>query len=512
MGFERLARPVLLVSVLVILCLVFSPTAVGQTPKRGGTVVVGYQRDVLNIDPHQWTANVTRKVMLNVYEGLIWKNTKFQVEPRLAESWEISPDNLTVTFHLRRGVKFHNGREMVADDVKYSIERVMDPKTGSQVLPDMECVKEVKVLDKYTVKVIFKRPSARAVELFDGDWCAIVPREEVEKHGDLNQFACGTGPFRLKERVSMQKVVLERNEDYYEKGLPYLDQVIFKIIPEEFSIIADLKAGNTDLTFVCPTEMQGDLKKTPGIIYEETPSSSVSFMAMNTRVAPFNDVRVRQAVAYAVDVKQAVDAAFQGLAEPATSLVPKVGPIKIQASWPYKRDVKKAKALLAAAGYPNGVEFTLNALGTAQTTRIMAEVLQGQLAEAGIKMNIVYTEPGIYEEKVVRKHDFQAATDGTSEYPDPDVKLYIRLHSGSQTNISGYSNRKVDELLELGRSTLDPEKRRAIYQECIDLVNSEVPILPLAATKFYVFYRDRLKGFVIDPVTMLYFKTVWVEK
>lgn len=499
------------VAMTAMLVIMASAGGASQAPKRGGTLYVAYQRDVLNIDPHQWTANVTRKVMLNVYEGLIWKNTEFQVEPRLAERWTVSPDNLVYTFYLRKGVKFHNGREMTADDVKFSIDRVRDPKTGSQVYPDMKCVKEVKVIDKYTVQVVFHTVNARALELFDSDWCAIVPREEVEKHKDLNQYACGTGPFKLKERVSMQRVVLERNNDYYEKGLPYLDQVVFKIIPEEFSIVADLKAGNTDLTFVVPSEMHDDLKRTKGINYLETPSSMVQFMALNTRVKPFDDVRVRQAVAYAIDMKEAVDAAFRGVASVATSLVPEVGPVRIPGVQPYQRDVKKAKQLLAQAGYPSGVRFTLNALGTAETTRIMTQVMQAHLAEAGIQMDIVYTEPGIYEEKVVRKHDFQAATDGTSEYPDPDVKLYIRLHSDSQTNISGYSNSEVNRLLDLGRITVDPVARAAIYQQIVETVHRDVPILPLAAPKFYVYLRDRVKGFVIDPVTMLYFKNVWVE-
>lgn len=500
-----------LVAITAMLVSVISTGSVAQAPKRGGTLYVAYQRDVLNIDPHQWTANVTRKVMLNVYEGLIWKNTKFQVEPRLAERWTVSPDNLVYTFYLRKGVKFHNGREMTADDVKFSIDRVRDPKTGSQVFPDMKCIEEVKVIDKYTVQVIFNEVNARALELFDSDWCAIIPKEEVEKHGDLNQYACGTGPFRLKERVSMQRVVLERNNDYYEEGLPYLDQVVFKIIPEEFSIVADLKAGNTDLTFVVPADMQEDLKQTKGINYIETPSSQVYFMALNNRAKPFDDVRVRQAVACAIDMQEVVEAGFRGLASVATSLVPEVGPVKLPGVPPYQRDVGKAKQLLAQAGYPNGVKFTLNALGTAEFIRVMTQVMQAQLAEAGIDMEIVYTEPGIYEEKVVRKHDFQAAIDGTSEYPDPDVKLYIRLYSDSQTNISGYSNPEVDRMLDLGRTTVDPTARADLYQQIVEIVHRDVPILPLAAPKFYVYLRDRVNGFVIDPVTMLYFKNVWVD-
>ncbi len=481
-----------------------------QTPRRGGTLVVAFQRDVLNIDPHMWTANATRKVMVNVYEGLTGRDSKLQITPQLAESWTISRDGKTYTFKLRKGVKFHNGREMVAEDVKYSYDRILNPKTGSQVRPDFEVIDQISTPDKYTVVITLKRPYARFLGMLDGDWAAIVPKEAVEKNGDLNTVAVGTGPFKFASRVANQQVTLERNPDYYEPGKPYLDKVVIKIIPDEFAVMADLKAGNTDVIWTVPIQMFDDLKKTAGIRYVDTPSSIVQFMYLNTRREPFNKVQARQALAYAIDKPKIVQAAFQSIGKPVASLVPSTSPLPVTVQ-DHEYNPDKAKALLREAGYPNGFSFTLNVLGSAATAKAIAETMQAQLKQLGITMNIVYTEPGIYEEQVVRKHDFQAATDGTSEHPDPDVKLYIRLHSKGGTNLAGYANPQVDALLDQGRQQMDPKQRAATYLKALGMIVQDVPVVSFAELKFFVFERDRVQGFELEPLTMFFFKNTWLQ-
>ncbi len=497
----------LLVPLLAVVVALVAP-ATGQT--RGGTLVVGFQRDVLNIDPHMWTANVTRKVMVNVYEGLTGRDARLQVTPQLAESWAISPDGKRYTFKLRKGVKFHNGRELVAEDVKYSYERILNPKTGSQVRPDFEVIDQIAAPDRSTVVITLRRPHARFLGMLDGDWAAIVPREEVEKHGDLNTQPVGTGPFKFAGRAANQQVTLERNPDYYEAGKPYLDKVVFKIIPDEFALMADLKAGNTDLVFAAPTQMLEDLKKAPGIRYLETPSSIVSFMYLNTQREPFNKPAARQALAHAIDKPRIVQAAYQAIGRPVASLVPSTSPVKVTVP-ELAFDPDRAKALLREAGYPNGYSFTLNVLGSAATAKAIAETMQAQLKQVGITMNIVYTEPGIYEEQVVRKKEFQAATDGTSEHPDPDVKLYIRLHSKGGTNLAGYSNPQVDALLDQGRQQMDPAQRAASYSKALALIAGDVPVVTFAELKFYVLVRERVQGLELDPLTMFFFKSTQVR-
>ncbi|HEV8306404.1 MAG TPA: ABC transporter substrate-binding protein [Methylomirabilota bacterium] len=495
---------------LVLAAAVVLLPAGGRAQTRGGALVVGFQRDVLNIDPHMWTANATRKVMVNVYEGLTGRDAKLNVTPQLAESWTISPDGKRYTFKLRKGVKFHNGREMVGEDVKYSYERILNPKTGSQVRPDFEVIDQIGVPDKATVVIVLKRPYARFLGMLDGDWAAIVPREEVEKYGDLNAHPVGTGPFRFASRAANQHVTLERNPDYYEPGKPYLDKVVFKIIPDEFALMADLKAGSTDLVFTAPTQMLDELKKTPGVSYLEAPSSIVTFMYLNTQREPFSKLAARQALAAAIDKATIVRAAYQAIGQPVASLVPSTSPVKVTvADAPHGLD--RARALLREAGYPNGYTFTLNVLGSAATSKAIAETMQAQLKQAGITMNIVYTEPGIYEEQVVRKHDFQAATDGTSEHPDPDVKLYIRLHSKGGTNLAGYANPQVDALLDQGRQQMDPAQRAATYSKALAQIVTDVPVVAFAELKFYVFVRDRVQGFEIDPLTMFFFKNTRVR-
>jgi peptide/nickel transport system substrate-binding protein len=399
---------------------------------------------------------------------------------------------------------------MVGEDVKYSYERILNPKTGSQVRPDFEVIDQIGVPDKATVVIVLKRPYARFLGMLDGDWAAIVPREEVEKYGDLNAHPVGTGPFRFASRAANQHVTLERNPDYYEPGKPYLDKVVFKIIPDEFALMADLKAGSTDLVFTAPTQMLDELKKTPGVSYLEAPSSIVTFMYLNTQREPFSKLAARQALAAAIDKATIVRAAYQAIGQPVASLVPSTSPVKVTvADAPHGLD--RARALLREAGYPNGYTFTLNVLGSAATSKAIAETMQAQLKQAGITMNIVYTEPGIYEEQVVRKHDFQAATDGTSEHPDPDVKLYIRLHSKGGTNLAGYANPQVDALLDQGRQQMDPAQRAATYSKALAQIVTDVPVVAFAELKFYVFVRDRVQGFEIDPLTMFFFKNTRVR-
>ena len=508
-GVMRRKRSVAVVAGLLAMVPLVGP-AEAQAPQRGGTLVVGFQRDVLNIDPHMWTANATRKVMVNVYEGLTGRDAKLNVTPQLAESWTVSPDGKTYTFKLRKGVKFHNGRELTAEDVKYSYERILNPKTGSQVRPDFEVIEAIATPDKATVVLTLKRPYARLVGMLDGDWAGIVPREEVEKRGDLNAVAVGTGPFRLASRVANQQLVLERNPDYYEAGKPYLDKIVFKIIPDEFALMADLRAGNTDLVFTVPTQMLPDLKQAPGIRYLETPSSIVTFMYLNTQREPFSKLAARQALTAAIDKATIVQAAYQAIGRPVASLVPSTSPVRVTVPAD-EYNPEKAKTLLREAGYPSGYTFTLNVLGSAATAKAIAETMQAQLKQAGITMNIVYTEPGIYEEQVVRKREFQAATDGTSEHPDPDVKLYIRLHSKGGTNLAGYANPQVDALLDQGRQQLDPAQRAATYSRALAQIHQDVPVVPFAELRFFVLTRDRVQGFELDPLTMFFFKNAWVR-
>jgi len=492
--------------------LASSATAIEPTkPIYGGTLVIGMDRDVLNIDPHQWTANATRKVMLNVYEGLVRQNEHLQIVPQLARSWEISEDGLVYTFHLVQGARFHNGREFVADDVKYSIERIQDPKTGHPYIEDYQIITDVTVIDDYTVQIKFARPCARGLQLLAGNWCAIVPKEVVEQYGDLNAHPCGTGPFVFKERVAEDHVTLVAFKDYYEKGIPYLDKVIFKVIPEEFSRMADLKAGNIDVLYGVSPEIVATLKKDPNVNYLECSSSNVAFLYLHTQVPPFDDVRVRQAVNYGINREELVTALFGGLASPIAQLVPPNSPVPVKQIEPIY-DPDKAKALLAEAGYPNGgVRVTFDAPVFSKLYKELGDLIQLQLMQVGFDVKMSHIDPGTYEEKVIRNKDFQMSLDGTSEHPDPDVKLYVRAHTGAVTNIAEYSNPIVDELLERGRIVTDVNARAEIYNEVMAILYEEAPIIPLLNTKWYLFVRKRVHNMPLDGLTMLQLREVWVE-
>lgn len=507
-GFNTLVVLVVFVFAICFSTLVLS----ADEPTHGETLVVATDRDILNIDPHQWTANATRKVMLNVYEGLVRQDEQLNIIPQLAKSWEISEDGVVYTFHLKQGVKFHNGREFVADDVKYSIERILKPETGHPYIEDYRSIKNIEIVDKYTIRIEFKYKTARGLQYLAGNWCSIVPKEEIEKYGDLKLHPCGTGPFKFKERVPEDHATLTRFEDYHEEGLPYLDEIIFKLIPEQYSRMADLIAGNSDIIYGLGPEISEELEGKPNISCIETPSSGVSFLYLNTQSAPFDNVKVRQAVNFGLNRAELAISVFGNIASPIAQLVPPSSPVPVKQIVPVY-DPDKAKALLAEAGYPSGeVEFTFDSPIFSTAYEVLGDLVQLQLNQAGFNVKMNHIDPGTYEERVIRKKDFQMGLDGTSEHPDPDVKLFVRAYTGAVTNIAGYSNKRVDELLKLGQSTIDLNKRTEIYNEVLQILYEEAPIIPLVTTKWVLYNRDRVHNLKADMLTMLQLKNVWVEQ
>src|SRR5262249_53682424 len=376
------------------------------------------------LDPHISVAFASSNFYEHAYNGLTRFNAKMEIEGDLATSWEI-PNPTTYVFRLRKGVKFHNGREMTADDVKYSIDRVRDPKTGAPIRDVYADVDKVETPDKYTVRLTLTRPNAALLSMMTGRASYVVPREEVDKHGTLQKVMVGTGPFKLAEHVPGDYARFVRNDAYYEPGLPLLDGFTIKIIKDESSRLAALRKGTVDLTWIKAIEIEELARKEKTLQSSDTPEARHLYIWLNTKEPPFNNVKLRQAVAAPLTRQEIIDPVLLGRGKLTTALppatVPYVLPAAETAALPfYKQDYDLVKKLLREGGQPNGFEFTFKTSPHSPDYVPAAQVIQRQLAKGGITMKIESVEWGALLKTFRAREGFQAIAFARIWYPGPE--------------------------------------------------------------------------------------------
>jgi peptide/nickel transport system substrate-binding protein len=512
-----MSRRIMVGALVVLIAAAWAGTPV-LAQKRGGTLVVGNDEDAVGLDPHISFAFASSNFYEHAYSGLTRFNAKMEIEGDLATSWEI-PTPTTYVFKLRKGVKFHNGREMTADDVRYSIERIRDPKNGSPVRDTYADVEKIDVVDRHTIRLTLGRPNAALLSGMTGRASYVVPKEEVDKHGSLQKVMVGTGPFKLAEHVPGDFARFVRNEQYYEAGLPYLDGFTVKIIKDESSRLAALRRGTVDLTWIKAIEIEELARREKGLSSSETPEARHLYIWLNTKEAPFNNVKLRQAVAASLNRQEIIDSVLLGRGKLTTGLPPATVPYALSetetAALPfYKQDYALVKRLLAEAGHPNGFEFTFKTSPHSPDYVPAAQVIQRQLAKAGITMKIEQMEWGALLKTFREKSNFQAIAFARIWYADPEGYVFDTTHSKGSINAGGYASAEVDRLLDEQRATVDPRKRVALWQDLQRIYAQDVPIIwPYAMRTRYNVWRPTLKGF--EPManaSRVYLRQTWVEK
>lgn len=486
--------------------------------KRGGSVTVGNDDDAVGLDPHLSFAFASSNFYEHAYTGLTRFNPKMEIEGDLATSWEI-PNPTTYVFKLRSGVRFHNGREMTAEDVKYSIDRVRDPKGGSPVRDTYASVEAVEVVDKQTVRLRLSKPDGSLLSLMTGRAGYVVPREEVEKHGTLQKVAVGTGPFKLVEHVPGDFARFARFDQYYEPGLPHLDGFTIKVIKDESSRLAALRKGTVDLTWIKAIEVEELARKEKGFQWSETPEARHLYIWLNMKVPPFNNVKLRQAFAASLNRQEIIDTVLMGRGKLTTAIPPATTPYVLSqaetAALPfYKQDYELVKKLLREGGMPNGFEFTFKTSPHSPDYVPAAQVIQRQLAKAGITMKIEQLEWGATLKTYRSKTDFQALAFARIWYPDPEGYVTDTLHSKGATNAAGYASAETDRLLDEQSTTANMQRRIAIWQELQRLWAQDVPVIwPYAMRTRYNVWSPALKGFTpMANASRVSLRHAWVEK
>lgn len=480
-------------------------------PRQGGTLNVAFQNEWAGLDPHTVSSYSSYQILNNVLDGLTFYDDDLNLIPWLAESWEQSEDGLTWTFHLREGVMFSNGREMTAEDVKWSFERLIDPETGAgnagRVGPPET---QIEVIDDYTVAITHPEPFGIFPQSIGFDKSTgIVAMESLDEDGTIS-VPIGTGPFQITDVQGTTQLTLERNENYWQEGLPYLDQIIIEPIPDDTVRETALRGGEVDWVLAIAPQSFESLQEDPDIVVDTAPQLSYDYLGINLTREPFTDVRVRQAIAYAMDRGQLCEAGFFGLCETLHEPVGSGSPWNFDYR-PYERDIERAQELLAEAGYPDGFEMELLPTTQYGETVRAAQVLQQQLADIGIEATINAPE---WSEWLELEGNFlyDAYICNWNGLIDADQYYYLQHRTDQVFNFTGYSNPEFDELVEEGRSISDFDERYEIYEEANQILVDDAPYVYMYNKQEIRAYLPEVQGFVVRPDQANNFWTVWLDE
>jgi peptide/nickel transport system substrate-binding protein len=412
--------------------------------------------------------------------------------PALSDRWTVSPDGLVYTFHLRSGAVFHNGRKVTPQDIIANFARVRDPKTGSPFASRLAGVKDVAAVGDDGVAITLAAPSAPFLAQLAG--IAIVAPEAI---ADLGSKPVGTGPFRFKEWVPDTDIALERNPDYWEKGLPALNGLTFNIVPESTAREAGISSGTYQLLPVLDATSAVALAGQPEVKLLETQDLAYSLIGLNTSRPPFDKPEVREAMNMAIDRAQLVEAVYFGRGVPGGPLSPALGQWALPTSeFPcYTPDPAGAQRKLAAAGIKGKLKLTLNVLGSVQQVVDVAQVVQAQLNQAGFDVSLNVQEQGRFIADW-RASNFDGFVSLNSGGPDPDDYFGRSFQTGGATNVFKYSNPALDKELIEARAATDPAVRKKIYDDVQRTLACTGPVVHLAYGTLFAAVRDNVQGFV----------------
>jgi len=497
-------------ALIVGLALVLALAPPGEAQKRGGVLKFAVPSVKPGLDPAHTTTGDGYMLTQAIFSNLTRIDEHHEAKPQLARSWEANPDASVWTFHLVQGAKFHNGREVTADDVVFSIERILDPKTASRGAKAIGPIKKVAAKDKYTVVFELDGPYADLPLQLGNTFARILAKENLEK---LGREPIGSGPFKLKEYVPGSKVVLARNPDYFEKGLPYIDEVHQVYVKEYAAQLAALATGEIHIMYLVPTELIPQLKKDPAIKILEVPSPSFQPFEFFVQKKPLSDPRVRLALRLAADRKAMMDAATGGHGVLGNDTpVPPSNPYFNKALPQRERDPKRARQLLAEAGFKDGLDITLFTSTGRPGLEEAAVAFRESAKEAGIRVRLESIDIArLYSEALRKPVDGAMVHNNWFGRPTIDETLTPYTFTKSFWNYTEYSNPKVDALLTEARRMVDFEKRKRLYDEVQKILWEDGPELVAYFRNYVSATRANVKNYKLIPVQFVDLREVWLE-
>ncbi|GHI00661.1 glutathione ABC transporter substrate-binding protein [Neobacillus kokaensis] len=477
--------------------------------KDGKDVTISVADNFISMDPHDTNDTLSYSAQKTMLEGLVGFDKDMKVIPVLAESFTASDDAKEFTFKLRKGIKFHDGTPFNAEAVKANIDRLANPDNNLKRHSLFALVKETEAVDEFTVKVVLSEPFGAMINNFAHPAAMMLSPKALETYGkEVSQHPVGTGPFKFAEWDHSDHLKVVKNEDYWKKGYPKVDSITFKPTPENGARVAMLQTGEADFIYPVPTEQAESLNGKDGIVVENNQSIVVRYLSMNTLKKPYSDPRVRQAINYAINKEAFVKVVMNGFATPLDSVIaPNVQFYSKQEQ--YKFNIEKAKELLKEAGYADGFNAKLWGSNNTQTGKGM-EFIQQQLAQVGIKVEIVPMESGTMADKIwsvedPNKAEIELYYGGWSPSTG-DADWGVRPLLGGKDafppksyNTAYYNNDEVNQAIKDALATADLEKRNAAYEKVQALIWKDAPWAFLSVDDTMAGKKNYLEGIYLLP-------------
>ncbi len=485
----------------------------GSNGKGEKVLRIGIGIDADTLFPISGTTTTVFNIMRLMYEPLFTVDEKGKIRPLLAISYSISKDGLVYTVKLRKGVKFQDGTPFNATAVKFTFQKILDPHILCPTRSDFAALKEVKVVDPYTVQFILKYPYAPFLTVLASGSASIISPTSFHKLGskvNTAPYGLGTGPYEFEKWVRGQKIVLKRNPNYWGKK-PFFDEVVFYVVPDPQTREAKLLSGELDMILQPPSADIQRLEQAQHVVVQKILSTRVMFIGINTQWGPLKSRKVRQALNYAVDKEAIIKDVLFGLGEPMDSVLPNftLGHVKLP---PYTYDPQKAKELLKEAGYPNGFKVILyTPVGRYLFDKEVAQAIGQYLRNVGIQVEVrpIADWPTYVHMLLAPKNETKLQlflVGWAPDVPDPHNYLYQRFHSSQMPpngfNFVFYNNTEVDKLLDEGVRATDPSVRAEIYGNVSKILWEDAPNIYLYLQYFVVVHTDRLKGVKLLPYEM----------
>lgn len=506
-------------SILVAVFMVLSLAACGSkttTTTQDGTtkesttnetgskvLTVVNDADAITLDPQGSNDNSSSKVLLQIYEGLIDINAEGKVVPLLAESIEAKSD-LDYEIKLKKGVKFHNGEEMKASDVVFTIKRALESPNVAYLYEAIDG-ETVKAVDDYTVTFTLKTPYAGIVMAFMHPGASILSEKAVtaagDNYGQSPETVCGTGAFKLAEWSKANKIVLDTFADYHGEK-PAFDKIDYKIIPEASNRVIELESGSADIAYEIAPIDRSKVEDNENLTLLKSLDYGTTYLGFNTQKAPFDNPKVREAISYAIDLEPIIKTVWMGVGEVATNSLPPTLNYSIADQYQVKkRDVEKAKKLLEEAGFPDGFACEL-ATNERQQRIDMATMIKEQLSEVGIDVTVSVMEWSAYNDhlKNGRQDMFEIAW--IADTPDPDSFMFPCFHSSAAGEGGNYvflNDPEMDKLLEDARASLDDAKRAELYKKAQERVQEITAWIPQYWNENAVGTKKSISGLELNP-------------
>jgi len=501
-----------------------APGVTRAQAKPGGTLIYARNGDADSLDPNKTTTTLSFQVMSQIYDTLVAFDAQASLKPNLAKSWDISPDGTQYTFHLQPGVTFHDGTPFNAAAVKFTLDRFVDPATQNPLRTSIGPLKATEVVDDQTVRLTFASPFAPLLSFLTTVW--MLSPTAVKKYGnDFGNHPVGSGPFQFKSWVKGDRITLTRFDGFKgfhpmfkHKGPPYLDGIQYRAMPEEQARLAALQTGEVNIAEPPIDQIDQIKNDAKYALYIAQNTGELIFLEFAVHRAPFDDVRVRQAVGYGVDRDAIANIALDGLVQPALCTV---GPGIAGGTSPvcktdgFTHDPQKAKALLKAAGYGDKPLPVTLATWTGDNREQAAELIQNQLKQVGFDVQLQTMDIGTLDARVKQENDTKQGGGFFDmmgwAWQDPDI-LYSLFHSPGWTD--GYSDPTLDKMLEQQRQLTDQAKRLALIDQIQQFLLDHAAMVPLYSPgwNWMLASQSSVKGFQFAPFNQALLQDVYIAK